>query len=68
MKLNLTLIDYAIFGWLGLFIIATLLFWKMWLFFIYIIGWTILMLIKTGVKKEGKRKYKKEFFDVIKPI
>ncbi len=61
MKLNFTWVDYAIFGWLTLFIIATFLFYNKWSLLVYIIGWTILMLIKTkGGKNIKKIKFNKQ--------
>jgi len=47
MKLRFTWVDYAIFVWLALFILTTFLFYSKWLLLAYIIGWTILILIKT---------------------
>jgi len=55
--MKLTFIDYLIFIWFGLLIIALIvetIYWKInvWLCPIYLIGWGALMLIKTFVKKK----------------
>lgn len=57
--MKLTFIDYLIFIWFGLLIIALIvetIYWKInvWLCPIYLIGWGALMLIKTFVKKKIK--------------
>lgn len=55
-KMKLEVIDYLIFAWLAIFIIAELFFYNNWFNWVYLVVWFLLFTIKIFSKKSNKKK------------